>query len=88
MMPWTAILFGLVIFSSAVVSVLLMMIQPLFANAWCTLCLASAVISLAICGWGADEALAVLQHLKSVRASTTTSWDPSSSAQPWSPPGR
>jgi hypothetical protein len=73
-MPWTAILFGLVIFSGAIVSVLLMIIQPLFANAWCTLCLSSAVISLAICGWGADEALAALQHLKRVQASGGSAW--------------
>jgi hypothetical protein len=74
MMPWTAIIFGFVIFSSAVVSVLLMMIQPLFANAWCTLCLSSAVISLVICGWGADEPLAALQHLKRVQASGGSAW--------------
>ena len=73
-MPWTAILFGLVIFSGAVVSVLLMMTQPLFANAWCTLCLSSAVISLVICGWGADEALAALQYLKRVWASGGSIW--------------
>jgi hypothetical protein len=73
-MPWTAILFGIVIFSGAAVSVLLMMVQPLFANAWCTLCLASALISLIICGWGADEALAALQHLKRVRASGDSVW--------------
>ncbi len=73
-MPWTAILFGIVIFSGAVVSVLLMMVQPLFANAWCTLCLSSAVISLVICGWAADEPLAALQHLKRVRASGGSVW--------------
>jgi hypothetical protein len=28
------------------------------------LCLSSAVISLATCGWEADEALAALEHLK------------------------
>ena len=72
--PWTAILFGFVIFSGAIVSVLLMMTQPLFANAWCTLCLASALISLVICGWGADEALAAVQHLKRVQVSGDSVW--------------
>ena len=72
--PWTVLAFGVVILGGAVVSVLLMMIQPLFAGAWCTLCLASAAISLAIFGWGADEPLAALQHLKRVRDSGGPVW--------------
>lgn len=72
--PWTALAFGFVIANGALVSVLLMMVQPLFANAWCTLCLASAVISLVIFGWGADEPLAALQHLRRVRASGGSVW--------------
>lgn len=66
--PWTVLVFGFVIFSGAFVSVLLMIVQPVVAGAWCTLCLASAVISLTIFGAGIDETLAALQHLGRVRA--------------------
>ena len=73
-MPWTVIAFGLVIFSGAGVSMVLMIVQPLVAGAWCTLCLASALISLTLCGWGADEPLAALQHLKRVRREGGSVW--------------
>lgn len=45
-MPWTTLAFGVAVFSGALVSVLLMIAQPVFADAWCTLCLVSAGISL------------------------------------------
>ena len=73
-MPWTVLAFGLVIASGAGVSVLLMIVQPTVVGAWCTLCLASAVTSLALFGWGADEPLAALQHLKRVRTSGGSVW--------------
>ncbi|MEW6638748.1 MAG: vitamin K epoxide reductase family protein [Actinomycetota bacterium] len=73
-MPWTAVLFGGVIFSGALVSVALMIIQPVVAGAWCTLCLVSAGISLVICGWGADEPLAALQHVLRARSSGVSIW--------------
>ena len=73
-MPWATIGFGVVIFSGAGVSIMLMILQPLVANAWCTLCLSSAAISLVLCVWGADEPLAALQHLKRVRQSGGSVW--------------
>lgn len=68
-MPWTALAFGAVALSGALTSILLIIIQPTIANAWCTLCLVSAAISFAIFGFGYDEPLAAFQHLKGVRAS-------------------
>jgi hypothetical protein len=73
-MPWTVLAFGFVIASGAVVGILLMIVQPLVVEAWCTLCLASALISLAIFGAGIAETLAALQHLKRVRASGNSVW--------------
>lgn len=72
--PWTVIAFGLIIFPAAVISVVLMIVQPLAVGAWCTLCLASAFISFVICAWGADEVLATLQHLGRVRNSGGSVW--------------
>jgi uncharacterized membrane protein len=73
-MPCTVLAFGLVILSGALVSVLLIITQPLVVGAWCTLCLASAFISLVIFGVGVDELLAALRHLKRVRASGGSVW--------------
>ena len=67
--PWTVIAFGLIIFPAAAVSTVLLMVQPIFVGSWCTLCIASALLSFVICGLGADEVLATLQHLKRVRDS-------------------
>ena len=72
--PWATVGFGAVIFSGAGISIMLMIIQPLLAGAWCTLCLSSAVISLILCAWGADEPLAALQHLKRVRRTGGSVW--------------
>ena len=64
--PWTVIAFGLIIFPAAAVSTVLLMVQPIFVDSWCTLCIVSALVSFAICGLGADEVLATLQYLKRV----------------------
>jgi Vitamin K epoxide reductase family. len=45
-MPWIVLLFGLAVGRLGLVTVLLVMAQPLLLNAWCTLCLMSAVISI------------------------------------------
>jgi hypothetical protein len=73
-MPWVVLAFGLVILLGALVSVLLIIVQPLVVGAWCTLCLVSAAISLAIFAWGADEPLAALRHLRRARASGGSVW--------------
>ena len=67
--PWTVIAFGLIIFPAAAVSTVLLIVQPIFVDSWCTLCIVSALVSFVICGLGADEVLATLQHLKRVRDS-------------------
>jgi hypothetical protein len=43
------------------VSIALVMSQPLVVGAWCTLCLASAVISVVMIGPATDEMLASLR---------------------------
>lgn len=72
--PWTVLAFGFVIATGAVVSIGLMIVQPTVAGSWCTLCLVSAVVSLVVFGWGADEPLAALQHLGRVRGSGGSVW--------------
>ena len=73
-MPWTALAFGVVILSGALVSVLLILMQAFLVGSWCTLCLASAAISLAIFVLGFREPLAGLRYLAWVRDSGGSAW--------------
>ena len=73
-MPWIVVLFGLAVGPLGFVSVLLVVLQPVLFDAWCTLCLASAVISVAMIGPAMDEVLASLQYLKRVKNSKASLW--------------
>lgn len=73
-MPWTVLAFGVVILSGALVSVLLILMQAFLVGAWCTLCLASAAISLAIFILGFREPLAGTRYLVRVRGSGDSAW--------------
>ncbi|MBW3613239.1 MAG: vitamin K epoxide reductase family protein [Chloroflexi bacterium] len=65
-MPWIVLLFGLAVGPLGIVSITLVVLQPVMFDAWCTLCLASALVSLAMIGPAFDEVLASLQHLRRV----------------------
>jgi hypothetical protein len=73
-MPWTVLAFGVVILIGALVSVLLILMQALLVDAWCTLCLASGAISIAIFIFGCGEPLAGLRYLTGVRDSGGSAW--------------
>jgi uncharacterized membrane protein len=73
-MPWVVIVFGLAVGPLGVVSIALVVSQPLVVGAWCTLCLASAVVSLAMIGPAMDEMLASLQYLRRVRDAGLPFW--------------
>lgn len=73
-MPWIVILFGAAVGPLGIVSVLLVILQPLQLDAWCTLCLVSAAISVAMIGPAVDEVLASLQHLKRESARGHSIW--------------
>ncbi len=62
-MPWIVVLFGIAVGPLGAVSVLLVILQPVLFDAFCTLCLASAVISVVMIGPAMDEVLASCQHL-------------------------
>lgn len=73
-MPWMVVLFGLAVGPLGLVSVLLVIAQPVVVHAWCTLCLVSALISIILIGPAMDEVLASLQLLKGVRAKKMSAW--------------
>ena len=72
--PWVVILFGIAVGPLGAVSLLLVILQPVLFHAWCTLCLASALVSLLMIGPAMDELLASLQLLVRERRSGRPVW--------------
>lgn len=73
-MPWIVVVFGLAVGPLGFVSVMLVVFQPVLFDAFCTLCLASAVVSIGMIGPAMDEMLASLQYLKRVKGSDQSTW--------------
>ncbi|MGH7449107.1 MAG: vitamin K epoxide reductase family protein [Longimicrobiales bacterium] len=73
-MPWIVVVFGLAVGPLGAISVLLVILQPVLLDAWCTLCLASAVVSVLMIGPAMDEVLASLQHLARERGRGASLW--------------
>jgi len=73
-MPWLVVLFGLFVGPLGGVSVVLVMLQPLLYDSWCTLCLVTAAISVVMIGPAMDEVLASLQYLKHERDAGHSLW--------------
>lgn len=73
-MPWMVIIFGIAIGPLGVISVLLVIFQPVLFDAWCTLCLATALISVLMIGPAMDEVLASLQFLKGAKTRGESTW--------------
>lgn len=72
--PWLVIAFGFAVGPLGAASVILVILQPVMFDAWCTLCLASAVVSIAMIGPAMDEVLASLQHLRRERGAGHSAW--------------
>jgi hypothetical protein len=73
-MPWIVLVFGAFVGPFGAISVMLTIFQPVLYGNFCTLCLFSGVVSLAMIGPGVDEVLASLQHLRRERAEGASSW--------------
>lgn len=73
-MPWIVIIFGVAVGPLGAVSILLVIFQPVLFNSWCTLCLASALISVLMIGPAMDEVLASLQFIKSATRRGESAW--------------
>jgi uncharacterized membrane protein len=73
-MPWMVVIFGLAVGPLGVVSVLLVILQPVLFDTWCTLCLASGVISVLMIGPAMDEFLASLQYMRRVKQRGGSAW--------------
>lgn len=63
-LPWACLGLGAVLSVGAVVSVALIVLQPALTGTFCTLCLLSAALSLALFALGIGEARAAWQHVR------------------------
>ena len=73
-MPWIVVIFGILVGPFGAMSVLLTILQPVLYGSYCTLCLVSGVVSLAMIGPAVDEVLATLQHLQRERRAGRSTW--------------
>ena len=65
--PWLVIFFGILVGMMGLGSLFLLIAQPVFFEAWCSLCLVSAIISIGIAGLAMGEVRATYQYLKRVK---------------------
>lgn len=73
-MPWLVVLFGVLVGPLGAVSVLLVILQPVLFDAWCTLCLLTALLSVLMIGPAMDEVLASLQHVRREKLAGNSAW--------------
>ena len=73
-MPWIVIVFGLAIGPLGLISLMLVVLQPVLFDAWCTLCLTSAAISIIMIGPAIDEMLASLQLMQRAKRERLSMW--------------
>jgi uncharacterized membrane protein len=66
-MPWMVVLFGILVVPLSLISIILIILQPIAVGAWCFLCLATGVIMLIMAVLAVDEVAAVIQYLRTSR---------------------
>ena len=62
-MPWMVTFFGILVVPLGIVSITLIILQPLAVGAWCTPCLIAALAMLVMITLTLDEVVAMLQFL-------------------------
>lgn len=62
-MPWMVTFFGILVIPLGLVSIFLVISQPLTVGAWCTICLVTAIIMLPMIPLEIDEVIAMSQHM-------------------------
>jgi hypothetical protein len=58
-MPWMVVMFGVLVVPLGVVSIVLVILQPIAVGAWCTLCLVTAAAMLIMIAPAVDEVVAM-----------------------------
>jgi hypothetical protein len=73
-MPWMVLMFGVLIVPLGIVSIVLVILQPVAVGAWCTLCLITAAAMLFMISPAVDEVVAMGQFLSGARREGKPLW--------------
>ncbi|MEX1185232.1 MAG: vitamin K epoxide reductase family protein [Gemmatimonadaceae bacterium] len=73
-MPWMVTFFGILVVPLGVVSIVLIILQPLAVGAWCTPCLIAAVAMVTMIALTLDEVVAMGQFLVQARREGQPFW--------------
>jgi hypothetical protein len=73
-MPWMVAAFGVVVVPLGVVSIVLVILQPVVVGAWCSLCLFTAAAMLAMIPLALDEIVAMVQFVRRHRSHGHSAW--------------
>lgn len=73
-MPWMVMFFGILVVPLGVVSITLMILQPLMVGSWCTPCLAAGLAMLIMIPLTLDEVVAMGQFLVQARREGQPLW--------------
>jgi uncharacterized membrane protein len=66
--PWGVLLFGILVVPVGIVSVILIILQPLVVGTWCSLCLLTALFMLIPIPLAIDEVIATIQYLRKAKS--------------------
>jgi uncharacterized membrane protein len=73
-MPWMVTFFGILVVPLGVVSITLIILQPIAVGAWCTPCLVAATAMLVMIPLTLDEVVAMVQFLAQARREGQPFW--------------
>ncbi len=73
-MPWMVVMFGVLVVPVGIVSLVLVVLQPIAVGAWCALCLVTAVAMLIMVAPAVDEVVAMSQFLQGARREGKPFW--------------
>jgi hypothetical protein len=73
-MPWMVVMFGVLVVPLGVVSLVLVVLQPIAVGAWCALCLLTAAAMLIMISPAIDEVVAMSQFLSDARREGQPFW--------------
>jgi uncharacterized membrane protein len=73
-MPWMVVMFGILVVPLGIVSIVLVILQPVAVGAWCTLCLITAAAMLIMIAPAVDEVVAMCQFLAGARREGKPLW--------------
>ena len=73
-MPWMVLMFGVLVVPLGVVSIVLVILQPVAVGAWCFLCLVTAAAMLIMIAPALDEVVAMTQFLAGARREGKPLW--------------